>query len=173
MLQRSVQRFTQRFGRRFVGSKARSLFVGEKVFRAPANMTVKEASYLMTSKNIGCLIIAAEDNTCLGLITERDVLKYVGAAGEADYNPDIEVGSFMTDASKLVTLTLDDNLASAIVEMENRNIRHIPITEGSKIVGVESIRGAMRKIISQLEAENEALENYESSDGESDPLPRG
>jgi CBS domain-containing protein len=47
----------------------------------------------------------------------------------------------MTPRSKLKTLTLDDNLAQSIDEMEKYNIRHIPILEGQTIVGVESIRG--------------------------------
>merc|ERR1712217_409394 len=139
---RALTKFRPHTFRRYASTQ---LSLKPGVYFATQGTSIKEASALLTEKNIGCLIIA-EEGKCVGLITERDILKAVGEAGDA-YNPQTPVEHFMTPAHKLKTLTLDDNLAQSIDEMERYNIRHIPILQGDTIVAVESIRGIMGKVL--------------------------
>jgi CBS domain-containing protein len=99
------------------------------------NTTVLDAVHLMTQKKIGCVCVT-ENEKLIGIFTERDVLRKVVEPGlDSKKTPVSEV---MTKNPE--TLTPRDKMAFALNMMHVGGYRHIPLVEGTKLVGIISIR---------------------------------
>jgi len=97
--------------------------------------TVRETAKLMRDKKIAAVLVM-EDERLVGIITERDMTTRVIAAG---LNADTTVvGSVMT--ANPDTLAPDDNASDAINMMRKRNYRHLPVVDGTRVVGMVSVR---------------------------------
>lgn len=99
--------------------------------------TVMDVASLMTSKNVGCiLVIDKEKNEYIGIITERDVVRKVVAKG-------VDANSYMVKgvmSSPLVTIESSKTIFEAGDLMDQKKVRHLAVTEGGDLVGVVSIR---------------------------------
>ncbi|MBI5192953.1 MAG: CBS domain-containing protein [Nitrospirae bacterium] len=99
--------------------------------------TVMEVAGLMTSKNVGSiLVIDKEKNEYIGIITERDVVRKVVAKG-------VDANSYMVKgvmSSPLVTIESSKTIFEAGDLMDQKKVRHLAVTEGGDLVGVVSIR---------------------------------
>jgi len=108
--------------------KIRELMV-ENIISVPSNASVHEAVRLMDKNKIGCLLVV----DCIsGILTERDVLERIVEKGK---NPkETKVSDIMT---KHVTVgTPDMELVDAMQLMFEKNVKKLPIVEGSKLVGL-------------------------------------
>ncbi len=99
--------------------------------------TVSEVAGLMTSKNVGCiLVIDKENNEYIGIITERDIVRKVVAKG-------VDANSYMVKgvmSSPLVTIESVKTIFEAGDLMDQKKVRHLGVTENGDLVGVVSIR---------------------------------
>ena len=99
--------------------------------------TVSEVASLMTSKNVGCiLVIDKENNEYIGIITERDIVRKVVAKG-------VDANSYMVKgvmSSPLVTIESSKTIFEAGDLMDQKKVRHLGVTENGDLVGVVSIR---------------------------------
>jgi signal-transduction protein with cAMP-binding, CBS, and nucleotidyltransferase domain len=103
------------------------------------NHTLREAARQMTAKGIGAALVASDENPVPCIITERDVLRSIGA-GE---DPDAElIGTHMSHA--VIAASPDWSLERAAAEMSRRKIRHLVVYDGSELVGVLSMRDIVR-----------------------------
>ncbi len=101
--------------------------------------TLRQAARLMTEKEVGAAVVIDEELPGPGIVSERDVLRSVGA-GE---DPDAElVRDHMSDS--LFTAAPDWSLERAATEMSKRHIRHLVVAQGSDVVGILSMRDIMR-----------------------------
>ncbi len=101
--------------------------------------TLRQAARLMTEKEVGAAVVIDEELPGPGIVSERDILRSVGA-GE---DPDAErVGDHMSDS--LITARRTWSLERAATEMSKRHIRHLVVAEGSEVVGILSMRDIMR-----------------------------
>ncbi|MDD5435116.1 MAG: CBS domain-containing protein [Nitrospira sp.] len=99
--------------------------------------TVSEVASLMTSKNVGSiLVIDKENNEYIGIITERDIVRKVVAKG-VDANSYLVKGVM---SSPLVTIESSKTIFEAGDLMDQKKVRHLGVTEGGDLVGVVSIR---------------------------------
>ncbi len=107
--------------------------------KAPAsvrpNTTVLDAVHLMTQKKIGCVCVT-ENEKLVGIFTERDVLRKIVEPG-LDARKTL-VSEVMTHNPE--TLTPRDRMAFALNKMHVGGYRHIPLVDGTKLVGVISVR---------------------------------
>ena len=93
----------------------------------------------MTESEVGAAVVIDEELPGPGIVSERDILRSVGA-GE---DPDAErVGDHMTDS--LITAAPGWSLERAATEMSKRHIRHLVVVDGSEVVGILSMRDIMR-----------------------------
>jgi len=111
-----------------------------------ATECVAEAAKTMTRHHVGSAIVTGEGGKTAGILTERDILSRVVAAG-ADPNL-LHVSDVMT--RKVVACTLDTTITRAQQIMAGHRIRHLPIIEGGQLIGMISSRDILAHELSQI-----------------------
>ena len=102
----------------------------KNVVTIDANKTVVEAAALMSEKDIGDLIVM-DDNTPVGIVTERDFVRRVLAEGKS---ADSKVSEVMT--SPLKVIDPEAPIKEAARRMVNKRIRRLPVIKDNKLVGI-------------------------------------
>lgn len=127
---------------------------GLEVIAIDSSSTVDTAINKMIERNIGAILVM-EDSNCVGLFTERDVLKCWTNHGSANK---VAVKDVMT--KDLLIIEPDDDLDYAMTIMTNKRIRHLPVIDQGRLVGLVSIRDVVKYHIGNLEAEVHYLKDY-------------
>ncbi|MFN2614459.1 MAG: CBS domain-containing protein [Actinomycetota bacterium] len=96
--------------------------------------TIGEAATLMGERRIGSVLIC-DDQRLVGIVTERDVVRALSAAHDAPQRP---VAEWMTKGP--TTIGPDADVQQALRTMVDGGFRHLPVTEGERVVGMLSIR---------------------------------
>jgi predicted transcriptional regulator len=121
---------------------------------APEAM-VYEAIKMMAQKNVGALVVL-ENNRLVGIISERDYTRKVILQGKS--SKETPVREIMTQ--ELITAEPNDNIGACMRLMTERRVRHLPVLEGSKLIGVVSIGDLLKWLISEQDAAIDHLERY-------------
>src|SRR3954453_9406801 len=100
---------------------------------------LREAASLMSERNVGAAVVHDPDAPGPGIITERDLLRSVGAGESPD---DERVGDHMS--SDLVFATPDWSLEEAAAAMAKGGFRHLIVVERGEVLGVISVRDIIR-----------------------------
>jgi CBS domain-containing protein len=125
------------------------------IFSCNVNVNVRSAVSMLAEKRIGALpIIDGEE--VVGIFSERDVLYGLNAKGPEML--DGPVKEAMTASP--ITVTRDTTVLAALSLMTRRRIRHLPVVEGTKLVGFVSIGDLVKYRIDMIEDEAAALRNY-------------
>ena len=106
--------------------------------------TVREAMNLMTTTNVGALLIVDEQGQLVGIFSERDMLKKI-VGMQADYE-NLPITQFMTSRPECVTTT--DTLNFVLQKMDAGGYRHVPVLENGKPVSIISARDMLRFLTS-------------------------
>jgi CBS domain-containing protein len=117
--------------------------------------TVYRALQLMAENNVGAVMISDKGHM-VGIFTERDYCRKVILMGRSSLNTPIE--EIMT--KKMITVNSDQPLEECLELMTRYHIRHLPVQDNEKLVGIVSMRDVMETIISIKEDRIERLENY-------------
>ena len=107
---------------------------GHDVLRIDAEASVLEAVKQMVEANIGSLLVT-KDGEIAGIVTERDYLRRVAHEGPTD--GEVTVEEIMS--SPLIVVTPETTIDECMALMTDRRIRHVPVVEGSDVVGMVSI----------------------------------
>jgi CBS domain-containing protein len=127
---------------------------GGDVLEIDGDSSVLEAVQLMVDSNVGSLLVT-EHGEVAGIVTERDYLRRVTLEGRTEDAPVREIMS-----SPLVVATAETTVDECMAMMTDRRIRHIPVVEGEKVVGLVSI-GDLVKFKSKLQSfEIQFLNDY-------------
>jgi CBS domain-containing protein len=115
--------------------KVKFLVRGRELFFVAPTTCVAEASALMREKNIGALAVMAGEEL-VGVLSERDVVQRCVGLG---------IDPLTCPVSQIMSapaITIDRNMTMgvAIVMMMERNIRHLPVVNGTRVMGMISIR---------------------------------
>jgi CBS domain-containing protein len=116
------------------------------VLQIAGDATVFEAITKMVEANVGSLLVT-DDDEIVGIMTERDYLRRVTLQGRTD--KETAVRDIMS--SPLYVATPDTPIDECMALMTDRRIRHVPVVDGEKVVGVVSI-GDLVKFISKQQA---------------------
>jgi CBS domain-containing protein len=125
------------------------------VWSVSPDTTVFDAIKLMAEKNIGALPVLA-DGKLLGIFTERDYTRKVALAGKS--SRETRVREII--APELVTVAPNDSVEECMRLMTEKRVRHLPVLEGDKVVGIISIGDLVNWIISTQNAAIEQMERY-------------
>ena len=117
--------------------------------------TLKSAINIMNEKHIGALIAVDDNGAVAGIISERDLLM---VCSDCDHNRTVK--DQMTPRSKLVTLKKNDTLRIAMKIFTEKKIRHLPVLEGEKLIGIISIGDVVKELLEVVEEENKYLKEY-------------
>jgi CBS domain-containing protein len=126
---------------------------GSAIWSISPDATVFEAIQLMAEKNVGALPVVQHDQL-VGIISERDYTRKVILQGKS--SKETPVRDIMTQ--RLVTADPDDRVSECMQRMTENRVRHLPVLEGDKMVGVVSIGDLLAWLIT---AQRNALDNLE------------
>ena len=130
---------------------------GNAVFSVEPTVTVYKAIELMSQKNIGGLIITDHrGEKLLGIFTERDYARRLILKGKS--SKDTQIGEIMTENP--ITVTPDASIEDCMKIMTNRHIRHLPVVDEGRLVGMISIGDVVRFVIEEQRTIIEDLEQY-------------
>jgi CBS domain-containing protein len=128
---------------------------GSAVWSIAPNSMISDAIQLMADKNVGALPVV-ENGQLVGMLSERDYTRKVALKGKSSKNT--AVREIMTQ--HVVTVTVADTIRECMRVMTDSHIRHLPVMEGKKIVGLVSLGDLVKWTISAQEATIEALQQY-------------
>lgn len=129
---------------------------GSRIVSAAPEDTVAAVTRLLTEHRIGAVLVMEDDGQPVGILSERDVVRAIARDGAAAL--DRPVADLMT--RELITATTTDTVADMMAVMTERRIRHVPIVEAGRVVGVISIGDVVKARIDDAELEVESLRGY-------------
>jgi len=133
---------------------------GQDIWSVSPKASILEALTLMSEKKIGAVLVMDGDKLA-GIFSERDFARRVVADEEC--NKDTNVADLMT--REVFTAEGKTSVRECMELYTEHRIRHLPIREGGKIIGVLSIGDIVKHVISNLETTVRDLENYISGGG--------
>lgn len=128
---------------------------GNQVWSITPETSVLEALQLMTEKHVGALLVL-DGEKIAGIISERDFVHGVAEKERCIVNTTIF--EYMTP--KVITVSPDHTVEDCMQLMTKEHIRHLPVVENEKLVGMISIGDIVKEIISSEKSRADALENY-------------
>lgn len=128
---------------------------GGAIHSVSPDTRVYEALKLMAEKEIGALVVL-EGGALAGIMSERDYARKVILHGKSSH--DIPVRDIMT--SQVVTVTPGQTVDQCMTLMTSKRIRHLPVTEAGKLVGLVSIGDLVKEVIAEQEQTIKQLESY-------------
>ncbi|KAI3678613.1 hypothetical protein L6452_37912 [Arctium lappa] len=122
--------------------------------------SVYDAVQSMTQHNVGALVVVkpGEQSSIAGIITERDYLRKIIVQGRSSKST--KVGDIMTEENKLITVTPDTKVLKAMQLMTDNRIRHIPVIDEKKMLGMVSIGDVVRAVVSEHREELDRLNAF-------------
>jgi len=130
----------------------------KEVWSVQPKATVFEALAVMGEKEIGALMVIDEKGKVAGIISERDYARKVILKGKA--SRETAVKDIMTPADQMYTVKPETSVDDCMVLITGKHIRHIPVFDSEKFVGVISIGDIVKSIIAEQETLIEQLSNY-------------
>jgi CBS domain-containing protein len=109
--------------------------------------------------NIGAMVVIGPDGH--GIVSERDVVRHLQTTG-----PDLlrrPVTDIMSDV--VVTCSPDDPVDDLAALMTNNRVRHVPVLDHGRLVGIVSIGDVVKIRMEELQAERQQLEAYITQGG--------
>jgi len=139
------------------GSTIRSILQhkGSEVWWVTPDQLVYEAIEKMAEKGVGALLVMAGAKVA-GIISERDYARNVVLKGRS--SKQTKVQEIMT--SPVIVVTPDHSVDECMTIMTNHRIRHLPVMQDEKVVGLVSIGDLVRSIISEQAETIQYLGNY-------------
>jgi CBS domain-containing protein len=129
---------------------------GSQVHTVSRTTSIMEVSCLLASKRIGAIVIIDQNGLVEGIISERDIVR-----GLANYGAkvlDMPVEDLMT--RNVITRGAESQIDELRWEMTNSRIRHLPILDNGKLVGLISIGDVVKNRVEELQAEGDMLRDY-------------
>ena len=118
--------------------------------------TISEAIDLLSENNIGAVIVSDDGQTVSGILSERDIVHGFKRSGASLL--EIRVSDIMT--RNILTCVLADPLRNLLAIMTERRVRHLPVVEDDRLVGIVSIGDVVKIRLDDLVTEAEALRGY-------------
>ncbi len=126
-----------------------------EIFSVHPDSLVIDAIRMMNEKQVGALLVMENDNL-VGILSERDYTRKVILNNRS--SSETQVNEIMT--AELKTVNSSQTIEECMVIMSNNHIRHLPVVNDDKTVGVLSIMDVVKNIISEKEFIIEQLEHY-------------
>ena len=131
----------------------------DEILRISLSSNIEDATKSMTQHNVGALFVEDGPNNIVGIISERDIV--IGIAKRGANLQQCTVSELMT--ADLISCSPDNTVNEAMGMMTNRRVRHLPVFEDSKLVGLVSIGDLVKYRIMEVQAEADAMRAYIAS----------
>ena len=129
---------------------------GSDVFTVSKESSIAEISSLLAEKRIGAIVVTDQNGAVEGIISERDIVRGLSQFGVSVLEKSAD--DLMT--KNVITRGLSAHIDELMQEMTNSRIRHLPIVDDEKLVGVISIGDVVKNRVGELESEGNMLRDY-------------
>ncbi len=127
-----------------------------EVFTLSPHQTLSEASQILTTNNVGALLVLNEKKHLVGILSERDIVRQLAQHGEEVGK--LTVGEVMT--KDVLIAVPDDDVTYLSNTMTNNRIRHLPVLQDGEVVGIVSIGDVVKAQLDLYEGEAHYLQAY-------------
>ena len=128
--------------------------IKRKCITITEDSTISDLANLLTLNNIGAVVVVDSNNKAIGIVSERDVIRN----HNKNYN---YIKNIMTN--KLISCDLSISSTSLLEIMNKNKVRHVPIINKDKLLGIVSIGDVVKRLIKISENENINLKNFINS----------
>lgn len=129
---------------------------GATIHTLPADATLAEAARELEKRRVGALVVLDGEGALAGVFSERDLVREVARRGAAALSD--QVRSAMT--RQVITARLDETIDEGLGRMTDRRVRHLPVIDQQRLVGIVSIGDLVKHRIAAVEAEAAAMQAY-------------
>jgi CBS domain-containing protein len=126
---------------------------GERVETIAPETRISSVVWTLRGKQIGALVVSEDGTTMLGMISERDVVRGLADHGTALLG--MRVSDVMTRS--VVTCAPEDSITRVMAEMTRHRVRHLPVVEHGRLLGIVSIGDVVKYRLDELEMEANIL----------------
>ncbi|HEY2678152.1 MAG TPA: CBS domain-containing protein [Steroidobacteraceae bacterium] len=125
------------------------------VIAVPPDSTIRAAVTLMKEQQVGALVVVDSHGRLLGVLSERDVIHGLASQGADALHQMVRM--FMRTDSPMVTV--HDTVQSAMQMMTAKRVRHLPVVDGDRMIGVISIGDVVKSRLDEKTQENDVLQD--------------
>jgi CBS domain-containing protein len=129
---------------------------GDLVFTASPNETIGAAAALLHTRRVGALVLVDEEESVVGILSERDIVRAVAEMGDRALARPVSV--CMT--ADVIFAQPNETVDSLLGRMTDRRVRHLPVVADGRLVGIVSIGDLVKRKIDEVETEAETLKSY-------------
>jgi CBS domain-containing protein len=133
---------------------------GGELFTLTPGASVFEALELMARENVGAVLIM-DGETVAGILSERDCVRKLELDGKTAKNT--QVNDIMT--SKVIYIEASQPLEECMALMIDKNIRHLPVFDNGKMLGLVSVRDVLKEVVDVQKFMISQLEHYITGGG--------
>jgi len=133
----------------------RDLFKDRELYHVTPSLAVADAARYMSERNVGAVCVL-EQNRLVGIFSERDLMKRVIAVNRDPGST--RVSEVMT--AKPVVVDVHDSLERCLQTMKQAGIRHLPVVEGDKLIGLVSLRDLLQGDLDEKVDELKLMQDY-------------
>lgn len=133
---------------------------GDEVWSVASDSKVFEALKLMADKNAGAVLVI-NSGKVVGILSERDCIRRLDLQGRTSRETNVE--DIMT--TKVLYVEGSQSLDECVAIMIDKNIRHLPVYEEGKLIGIISARDALREMVDYQKFMISQLEHYITGGG--------
>ena len=127
----------------------------QEVVSISPDATVQDLIGLLTQHNIGAVVVSGDGQEIVGIVSERDVVRKLPST---DQILQATVSTIMT--TDVHTCSSDDALDEIRNLMTQQRVRHIPVVDEGRLIGLVSIGDVVKSHIDQVEFERDQLDSY-------------
>lgn len=117
--------------------------------------TIRELLDELVAHNVGSLIVSDDGESMLGIVSERDVVRGLRTIND---HRDHQVDTIMT--TDIHVCAPEDSFRDLMTLMTDNRVRHVPVLDSGRLVGIVSIGDAVKYRMQQLEFERDQLNSY-------------
>ncbi len=133
---------------------------GSQVFSVKPDTSVLDALRVMADKNTGAVIVT-EDDKVTGILSERDCVRKLELAGRSAATTQVQ--DIMT--GDVLYVEAGQSVEECMAIMIEKNVRHLPVYENGKLLGVMSVRDVLKEVVDYQKFMISQLEHYISGFG--------
>ena len=125
------------------------------VLTVAPDLTVRDLLAQLAAHNVGAMVVSRDGSALDGIVSERDVVRHLHADPAA---LSAQVAAIMS--TEVHTCAPDADLDDVMATMTQRRIRHVPVVDAGRTVGIVSIGDVVKHKIDALQFERDQLDSY-------------
>lgn len=128
---------------------------GRRVVTIRADASIETAIHRLALERIGALVVSKDGEIVEGIVSERDILHALAREGGAILGPGRQVAEIMTRAVR--TCGPEDSVKHLMDTMTRYRVRHLPVVEDGRLIGLVSIGDVVKNRLEEMELETNVL----------------